>query len=88
LIDGAVVIRLRGAARSQAIEGSQGVLVGGGRVQLASGGQRVLGEDDLRPHDDRGQDEGADAGATGIEDHFFLISTLSRAGVVSVTVTA
>ncbi len=45
LIDGAVVIHLRDAARAQAIEGSQGVLVGGGRVQVASGGQRVLGEE-------------------------------------------
>ena len=87
MVDRARVLHLRDAARAQTIERSQGILVGRGRVQVASDGQRVLGEEYLRPHDDRGQQEGADAGATGIEDHFFLISTLSRAGVVSVTVT-
>src|SRR6185295_8420695 len=86
LIDGAVLLDPH-AAGAQAIERRQRVLVGRRRVQITRGRERILGNDGRRPDHDGGRKEDAGPRAASMVNHFFLMSTLSLAGVVSVTVT-
>jgi len=57
------------------------------RLQLARGGQRILGRYSTRHRQDERHDEAGTRTYEAGAFHFFLISTLSFAGVVAVTVT-
>ena len=73
--------------RAQAVQDAQRLLVRGRRVQLTRRGQRILPYDTVGHREHEYDDETGDEHVRGAGAHFFLISTLSFARVVAVTVT-
>ena len=73
---------------AQAVEHGQRVFVGGGRIELTRRGQRIVpARGDRRRQDDQ-HAERESPPPQSLSGHFFLMSTLSRAGAVAVTVIA
>src|SRR5262249_49435757 len=72
----------RTIADLEPVQDRERIVIRGGGIEIARAGERVL-----REHRRRGQHEAADQ-ADGKSLHFFLMSTLSRAVALRVTVAA